>query len=216
MVNRKAVVISGLLSAATAAYFWTQSRIPQLGEKAMMGGRSAVASLSFGELIHVEETMPLWKRIALTAVNWGNTNWRGMTFGLLFAAAFLTFLGFVLVDSGRKRGPANVWLNTLKGVVVGAPLGLCANCATPVGRGMHAAGLRSETALAALFSSPTLNPIVLTMLFSLFPLYVAGTKLALTLLFILVLVPLLARALLEGRDEARAPEAGGIEALERS
>src|SRR5262245_66566876 len=141
MVNRKAVVISGLLSAATAAYFWTQSRIPQLGEKAMMGGRSAVASLSFGELIHVEESMPLWKRIAFTAVNWGNTNWRGMTFGLLFAAAFLTFLGFALPGGARGRGPGNggrgqgrvnVWLNTLTGVLVAAPLGLCANCAPPV------------------------------------------------------------------------------------
>src|SRR4051812_46248090 len=117
MRNGKTVAISGALSAATAIYFWTQSRIPALGEKAMMGGRSAVASLSFGELVHVEESMPLWRRIVLTAVNWGITNWRGMTFGLLFAAAFITLLGFLL--AGRRRTLGNVWLNTLGGVLMG-------------------------------------------------------------------------------------------------
>src|SRR6185295_13026070 len=74
MRSGKAVVLSGSISAATAIWFWTQSRIPALQEKAMMGERSAVASLSFGELLRVEEAMPLWKRIAFTAVNWGNTN----------------------------------------------------------------------------------------------------------------------------------------------
>ena len=52
---------------------------------------------------------------------------------------------------------------------------------------------RSETTLATMFSSPTLNIIVLSMLFSIFPLYMVVIKLALTLTFILLLVPLLSR-----------------------
>jgi uncharacterized membrane protein YraQ (UPF0718 family) len=44
-----------------------------------------------------------------------------------------------------------------------------------------------------MFSSPTLNIVVLTMLFSMFPLYLTVIKLTLTLTFILVVVPLLSR-----------------------
>jgi len=78
-------------------------------------------------------------------------------------------------------------------VAVGTPLGVCVNCAAPVAKGMHDGGARLETTLATMFSSPTLNIVVLTMLFSMFPLYLVVIKLTLTLTFILVVVPLLAR-----------------------
>ena len=58
---------------------------------------------------------------------------------------------------------------------------------------MHDGGARLETTLATMFSSPTLNVIVLSMLFALFPPYLIAVKLSLTLLFILFLVPLLSR-----------------------
>ena len=209
--NGRSLTLSGSLAAAIALFFWTQSRVPQLGEKAMMEGRAAISNLSFGDLITADPGAPIPQRILYTAINWANTNWRGMTFGVVFAAAFLTFLGFL----PQKRSK-NAWTNALKGVVVGVPLGLCVNCATPVGRGMHAAGLRSETALATLMSSPTLNPIVLTTLFAMFPLHMALTKVLLTLAFVLIAVPLISRRLLRADDNARAPEAGGIDALERS
>ena len=44
-----------------------------------------------------------------------------------------------------------------------------------------------------MFSSPTLNIVVLSMLFSIFPPYLIAIKLILTLTFILLLVPLLSR-----------------------
>lgn len=209
---RKGALVSLMLAASIAGFFWTRSRIPQLGEKAMMGGRSSVAAISFGELYPVDGRMPLWQRIGLTAVNWGNTNWKGMTFGLLFAAAVLTLLSFL-----PRRGGRNVWINTIKGVALGTPLGLCVNCATPVSRGLFAGGLRSETALAALFASPTLNPIVLTILFSMFPLDMAVTKVALTLLFILLLVPLFTLALQRAGDDRRLGDGGaGLGRLDRA
>ena len=49
--------------------------------------------------------------------------------GLLFAGAFLTLLTFI--PRGSSRNPL---FNTLKGMLTGAPLGLCVNCATPIGR----------------------------------------------------------------------------------
>jgi uncharacterized membrane protein YraQ (UPF0718 family) len=48
-----------------------------------------------------------------------------------------------------------------------------------------------ETALAVMFSSPTLNIIVLTMLFSIFPFYMALAKLLATFVLILLIVPLI-------------------------
>jgi uncharacterized membrane protein YraQ (UPF0718 family) len=91
------------------------------------------------------------------------------------------------------RGHRNGFVNTLIGVAVGAPLGVCVNCSAPVAKGMHDGGARLETTLATMFSSPTLNIVVLTMLFAIFPLYLTVIKLVLTLTFILILIPLLAR-----------------------
>ena len=51
----------------------------------------------------------------------------------------------------------------------------------------------AETTLAAMTSSPTLNVIVLTMLFAMFPAYMAVIKIGLTVGFILIGIPLLTR-----------------------
>jgi uncharacterized membrane protein YraQ (UPF0718 family) len=111
-----------------------------------------------------------------------------MAFGLVIGASLLTLIGMI-----PARGHSNGFVNTLIGVAVGTPLGVCVNCAAPVAKGMHDGGARLETTLATMFSSPTLNVIILTMLFSIFPLYLTVIKLVLTLTFILVLVPLLSR-----------------------
>ncbi len=54
---------------------------------------------------------------------------------------------------------------------------------------MYEGGRSLQTSLAVMFSSPTLNIIVLTMLFTLFPFYVALIKLDFTIFLILVIVP---------------------------
>ena len=79
--------------------------------------------------------------------------------------------------------------------VIGAPLGVCVNCAAPIAKGLHAAGTRLETTLATMISSPTMNMIVLTMVFALMPWYMIFTKLALTLVFILFFIPIICRFL---------------------
>jgi uncharacterized membrane protein YraQ (UPF0718 family) len=48
-----------------------------------------------------------------------------------------------------------------------------------------------ETALAGMFRSPSLNIIVLTMLFSIFPFYMALAKLLAAFVLILLIVPLI-------------------------
>ena len=53
--------------------------------------------------------------------------------------------------------------------------------------------MRVETALATLISSPTLNIIVFSMLFTLLPFHFAVLKIVLTLLFILWVIPFFTR-----------------------
>ena len=185
--SSKKEFIAGLFIAAILVGFWTQARYPQLDEKAEMGERTQLSeALSFDVLIPVAEHDPLPKRVVLTTVNWANTNKQGMTFGIVLAAALLTFLRLV---QNRLLMSGNRFINACIGTLIGAPLGVCVNCAAPIGKGMHAAGQRVATVLATMHSSPTFNIVVLTMLFSLFPLDFALIKIGVTALFILVIMP---------------------------
>ncbi len=188
---RARLILSCLFLLCLTLMFWSSSRYPSLDEKALMGGAIQLEDpLSFEAILPINPADPVYIRIVGTTVNWLETNRIGMTFGLLFAAGILTLLGYL-----KKRSMAGGFSNSVLGLFVGAPLGVCVNCAAPVARGLFAGGARVEMMLSAMIASPTLNVVVLTMLFSLFPLYLAITKLALSLLVILVLVPLIAKLL---------------------
>ena len=73
-----------------AAFFWDQSRIPALTEKAQMGMRTQIDAIAFDIVYPVLDQYTLLKRITFTSINWAYTNWKGMAFGLLFGAAFLS------------------------------------------------------------------------------------------------------------------------------
>lgn len=176
------------LVGVIATTFWTGSRYPRLEEKAQTAGIVPLEGpITFRSVIAVDPGTSLAVRVLQTSLNWYKENLKGMLFGLLFAAALLTVAAFVR----RRHDPGTVGA-TLLGVVIGTPLGVCVNCAAPIARGLHAAGLRLETTLAALVSSPTLNVVVLTMAFSLFPIYIVVVKLAVTFVFLLIAVPIIA------------------------
>ncbi|MEL6886693.1 MAG: FG-GAP-like repeat-containing protein [Pseudomonadota bacterium] len=178
----------GLL-VVLAVLFWTGSRYPALDEKAMMSGAIQLEdSLSFEALVPLTPDMTLPERMFWSTINWIDTNRKGMTFGILFAAGFLTLAPYL-----RRRSFDGAFSSAALGLVIGTPLGVCVNCAAPIARGMYSAGLRAETTLSAMIASPTLNIVVLTMLFSLLPFYMALTKIALSLAMILLLVPLICR-----------------------
>jgi uncharacterized membrane protein YraQ (UPF0718 family) len=109
-----------------------------------------------------------------------------MSFGIAFGAALLTLLPIL-----PRRRFRSSFANTVLGVATGAPLGVCANCVAPIGRGLAQSGASTHTVLATMISSPTLNVVVLAMVFSLFPLPVALVKIV-TVLALLALVPWLA------------------------
>lgn len=183
--------LAAVIVVVLAYLFWTGSRYPALDEKAMMSGAIRLEDpLGFEAWFTLTPDMSLIERIFFSTLNWINSNKKGMTFGILFAAAFLTLVPYLAARSFRG-GFANAAL----GMVIGTPLGVCVNCAAPIARGMYSAGLRAETTLAAMIASPTLNVVVLTMLFSLLPVYMAVAKIALSLFVILVAVPMICRML---------------------
>ena len=180
-----------LLLVTIAMFFWFQSRYPDLNDKALMGGAIELQDpLSFEARYQIDPVWPVWKKIFYTTINWMFTNRRGMMFGVLFGAAMLTALRYM-----PKRGFKNAFANSFAGLLIGAPLGVCVNCASPVAAGMYTGGSRAETTLAAMIASPTFNVIVLSMLISLFPVYMVVTKIGFTLALILIAIPLICRIL---------------------
>ncbi len=186
--NKRILFVFTVIVVA-AVSFWSGSRYPSLDEKSIMGGSARLEDpLSFEASIQIQPSDSIVRRIVSTTINWLETNLEGMAFGLMIGACLLTLIGLV-----PARGHRNGFVNALIGIGIGSPLGVCVNCAAPVAKGMHDGGARLETTLATMFSSPTLNIVVLSMLFSLFPLYLTVIKLTQTLIFILLLVPLLSR-----------------------
>ena len=187
MADKKQISLAVALMALIALFFWTQSRFPALDTKAQMGQRTSISAIAFDVILPVSQDQPYIERVSKSAINWGYTNWKGMTFGLIFAAAFFTLLRLL-----PQLPPSRFHtINSLKGMVIGVPLGVCANCSTPIAHGMVKAGTRIETALATLTSSPTLNIFVLTMTFSLLPFHLAVIKLVGVFVFVLLIIPFL-------------------------
>jgi uncharacterized membrane protein YraQ (UPF0718 family) len=182
----KTRVLAAILLLGIAGYFWAGSRYPALYKKYSQGTNVKVTgAITFGTVYAVDRSMPLQQRVWRTSVNWLQANEIGMTFGFFFGAAALTFLAML-----PQRRTGNRYANALIGAAMGAPLGVCANCVVPIARGLYASGMSTESVLAAMFSSPSLNVIVLAMAFALFPLPVMGLKLATVGILIFVVAPM--------------------------
>ena len=206
MLKNRRVVILVAFIIGTVVCFWWVSRYPALGEKAAMSGAESFDDpMTHQAHFHAPAKAPLYTRVFYTTLNWYETNWRGMAFGLILAGAFLTLLSYLPKQNSEKR-----FKNSLMGMLVGTPLGVCVNCVAPIARGLYEAGSRMETALAVMFSSPTLNIVVLTMLFSIFPFYMAMLKLGATFVLVLLIVPFLSRKDLNRAKQAVAAAAEEI------
>src|SRR5262245_43982177 len=199
ILKDKRFILVLLITAAVAAYFWGASRYPALNEKMTMGTSTPFSGLAFSTIVKISPDEKLIPRILYATTNWAYTNRQGMTFGILFGALTMTLLSLVKRRNFRSR-----FANAAVGMAFGTPLGVCVNCAAPIGKALRSAGASAETALAAMTSSPTLNVIVLTMVFAMFPAYMAVIKIGLTVAFILIGIPLLTRLV-----RTAAPIAGG-------
>lgn len=168
--------------------FWFASRYPQLFSKAEHVGQAIPSMAYSSQLMTVAVDAPVWLRILAATVNWLDSMKTGMTFGVLFGAWLHTVLRYYPLKIGK-----NLYLNSLKGALVGVPGGVCANCAVPVACGVTRGHGRVEVALGFLFSSPNFNPVVVMMTLMALPLAMSLTKYAILLFVILVGAPSLIR-----------------------
>jgi uncharacterized membrane protein YraQ (UPF0718 family) len=175
------MVAAGLVLVSV---FWFASRYPQLLGKAKHLGQTLPSMAFSNDLFQVAAEAPAWLRVLATAGNWLDSMKVGMTFGVLFGALLHTVLRYYPLKIGK-----NLYLNSLKGALVGVPMGVCANCAVPTACGVTRGHGRIEVALGFLFSSPNFNPVVVMMTFMALPWTMSVTKYALLLLIILVIVP---------------------------
>ncbi len=177
------------LAVAIAGIFWSQQRYPALVKKLHAGsGVQVKGAISFDALLPVRREMPLPERVGRTSVNWLYTNRFGMYFALPFGAALMT----LMAATARPKRFESAAGNVLCGAVAGAPMGVCTNCATPIGQSLLASGASSRMTVAAMISSPSFNPVVVAMAFVLFPAQLALLRVAVPALLLLILPLLIA------------------------
>jgi hypothetical protein len=137
----RAVILGGAC-AFLLSLFWFASRYPQLLGKAKHIGQ-VLPSMAYSRVsIAAASDASVWMRILDVAVNWLDGMKIGMTFGVLFGALLHTVLRYYPLKIGN-----NLYLNSLKGALVGVPMGLCVNCAVPAACGVTRGRGRVETAL---------------------------------------------------------------------
>jgi len=181
-------LILTVVGLTLVSLFWFATRYPQLLSKADHVGQALPSMAYSSTLMPVAADAPVWLRITAATVNWLDSMKIGMTFGVLFGALLHTVLRYYPLKIGN-----NLYLNSLKGALVGVPMGVCANCAVPTACGVTRGNGRVEVALGFLFSSPNFNPVVVMMTVMALPWQVSVAKYAVLLLVILVGVPTLIR-----------------------
>lgn len=182
------LVNAGLLLLGT---FWFASRYAQLLSYTVQDGNAALPSMAYSSQVWtVAADAPMWSRIFAATINWLDSMKIGMTFGVLLGALLHTMLRYYPLKVGK-----NLYLNSLKGALVGIPGGVCVNCAVPVACGVTRGHGRVEVALGFLFSSPNFNPVVIMLTFSALPIAMSLAKYTILLLVILLGVPSLIRLL---------------------
>lgn len=197
-----------LYAAVVSGYFWVWSRYPAIGHKIDMGGKVQFLGIAFDPKWKFLQADSLANRVLYSTLNWYETNWKGMTFALLFAPVLI-----LLLKSLRLPRIKNRFLQLIVGSFIGAPLGVCVNCVTPIVLGMQRANMPRAMMLSTMVSSPTLNVLGVTLLFALFPWHLAVLKLIAVGAVIFLVIPTVLRLAGKENEEivfAATPETADI------
>jgi len=179
--------------------FWFGSRYPALMKKSADLPTYVPHSFVYSsDLMPLNAADPLWRRVLATFVNWCWSMRVGMSFGLTMGALLHTLFQIFPLKTTNS-----VYLNTLKGILVGAPAGVCVNCAVPVACGITRAKNKVETALGFMLSSPSLNVIVISMILTAFPWQFAAVHFGLIAVVLLGVLPLMVKYM--HKEAAPAP-----------
>jgi uncharacterized membrane protein YraQ (UPF0718 family) len=125
-------------------------------------------------------------RVVASIANWIWSMRIGMSFGLTIGAFFHTIFQYY-----PPKLSGNLYLNTLKGIMTGVPAGVCVNCAVPIACGITRGKANIESALSFMFSSPTLNFVVISMIFAGLPAAYGIVQYCMIALVLLLFVPLI-------------------------
>lgn len=168
--------------------FWFGSRYPALLHKADIVGDANLQSFVYtSNLIAYDATASYLNKVFAASINWLDSMKIGMSFGAILGSLILTLLQVCKLPELSN----NTFANTLRGAIIGAPAGVCVNCAVPISHCMIKSGTNKlETILGFLLSSPSLNPVVLSMTFFILPWQYGVVKYILLLLIIFAFVPL--------------------------
>jgi len=117
------------------------------------------------------------------AVGYAKVVWPALVFGVLISAALRTSLARTPL---RRLFSGSSVRDQLAGALAGAPLMLCSCCVAPIFPAVYQRTRRLAPALALTLASPSLNPAALTLSFLLFPLRIAGARVAMALIMALL------------------------------
>jgi len=109
--------------------------------------------------------------------------WPALVFGMVISAAARTSLSRTPLHRIFAGGAVR---DQLAAALAGAPLMLCSCCIAPIFPAVYQRTRRVAPALALTLASPSLNPAALTLSFILFPWRIAGARLAMALVLVLV------------------------------
>ena len=176
--------------------FWFLSRYPDLMVEYFRASNQQlldrdVGVLSKDAMLVTHNMTGQFELFWRATIDWFDTNKIGMTFGFLFSAAILLLLEQSAVI--RKQATRKGWQGVLSGLLIGMPLGVCANCATPVALGLNKSGVSDDASFTTLISSPSLNPIGLGILFYTFPMEVGLLRIGVMFGFLFLILPFLTR-----------------------
>jgi len=119
-----------------------------------------------------------------------NIVWPALVFGVLISAAVHAAISPRRLATMFGQGLVKP---QLAAAAAGAPLMLCSCCVAPMFPAVYRRSQRLGPSLAFTLAAPSLNPAALTFSFLLFPLAIAGTRLAMAVVLVVLASALVAR-----------------------
>jgi uncharacterized membrane protein YraQ (UPF0718 family) len=120
---------------------------------------------------------------SLSAVAYLKIVWPALVFGILLSAAVRISISRTPLHRIFDGVTAH---DQLAAALAGAPLMLCSCCAAPMFPAVYQTTRKIASSLALVLAAPSLNPAALALSFMLFPWRIAGVRLAMALLLVLL------------------------------
>lgn len=157
------------------------SRFPALGEKNHL---TDFMGLSFDVIANEIDSISYIENVFISSINWLYTNWKGMAFGLLFAAGFSVFARQFVTNSNFL----NLKLSKTLTFLFVLPIGICANCIAPLSVSVFKRTGREDISSILALGSHGINFFALILLFQILPVEFGLVKVLSLSLIILIIV----------------------------